>query len=107
MPMTSVDERLAQLRARADVAPDGAALDWACTEQAVMAGFALRRQQAQARRQLAWTGALALAVGLAGGLAQQQSPLRAPQPGDDARSLAAGPLALPPQAPSVVLLGAG
>lgn len=101
--MGSVEQGLAGLRHAAAMRVDGVA-DWAALEQAVIGGLHRHQARAQARRQLAWTGALALVVGLAGGVAQQ--PWHAFGPRHEPARLVS-PLALPAQAPSVVLMGAG
>lgn len=98
--MDAVEQRLAGLRHQDDaIVGDGP--DWATLEAAVLLGLDRRQRQAQMRRQLGWTGALALVTGLAGGMAQQ------PWPAAMGVDASAGPLALPAQAPSVVLMGAG
>lgn len=94
--MDAVEERLAGLRHHEADAPD-----WTALETAVLRGLDRRRQSTRMRRHLGWTGALALAAGLAGGMAQR------PWPADMRQAANAGPLALPAQAPSVVLMGAG
>jgi len=97
--MSMMDEGLAGLRqatrGQADAAPD-----WTTLEQAVIAGLHRHQERAQVRRQLAWSGALALVVGVAGGGVQL------PWHGGTAMRVAS-PLALPAQAPSMVLMGAG
>jgi hypothetical protein len=63
--MDAVEQRLAGLRHQDDaIVGDGP--DWAALEAAVLLGLDRRQRQAQMRRQLGWTGALALAAGLAG-----------------------------------------
>jgi hypothetical protein len=71
--MDAVEQRLAGLRHQDD-AIVGDAPDWTALEAAVLLGLDRRQKQAQMRRQLGWTGALALVTGLAGGMAQQPWP---------------------------------
>jgi hypothetical protein len=97
--MQGLDERLAGLRQAA-----GSGSDWGALEQAVMAGIGPQRARQAARWQLAWTGALALGVGLVGSLGGGRAPAMAAGP-QNLPVLTLPVLALPVQAPSAVLLG--